>query len=343
MEWHRWIILRTDCFCRKGVSREEGCARPGACARRAPPGRREATATAAVAIAGTATASTIGGLSVGASNAHDGSFDFAWEYLDARDDFETVLPGFGVGTDSLEGADQLGAPPTDLTFGSTGVTGVTGVLTTSGSFAFDPEVVNTELQGQPDPNGQFSRQATENSPFLHTGLDPGQSGALMIAVDQSEAVRGFGFSITDLGDFGATVVVEFAGGACVSMPIAPGSCGLRSSDFEDGDHIRVGFTTDATIANVSIEMSGGTGGDRFGFDEFTVLVVPVPPAVGLAGLGLVAVAAWRRRATATVARRPIRPPRGRHRRTDRRSRRASARRGHRAQGDRSSIDRMYGC
>ena len=100
--------------------------------------------------------------------------------------------------------------------------------------------------------------------------------------------------MTDLGDYGATLTVSFADGSAESLELAPGNYGLDAGDFTNGDHIWAGFTTDEAISNVSIQMTGGFSGDAFSFDEFSILVVPVPPAAAMAGIGLFAVA-WRRR------------------------------------------------
>jgi len=250
---------------------------------------------AVAAAAGPAVAGTITPF-IGASDAHAGDFVFDPGYAAAKAKFLSSVPGTSAGVDSLEGKDRLGGLPTDLVFGSTGVTGTITASLEEGPWRFEPTVVGTDPEGQAGPlsDGPFSRQATEGEQFLVVGLEPETEAVLDVTFSPEDLVRGFGFSVTDLGDFGATISVSFFDGTVQSLPIAPGSYGLGPGNFENGDHLWVSFATDEAIAGVSIDLIGGTGGDLFSFDEFTVLVVPVPPAAGLAVLGLAAVV-WRRR------------------------------------------------
>ncbi len=249
-----------------------------------------------LAAAGSASAGTITPY-IGASDAHAGDFVFDAGYAAAKSKFLSSVPGAAVGVDSLEGKGRLGGLPADLSFGSTGITGVLSASLTSGPWRFEPAIVATDPESQPGPlsGGPFSRQATEGEQFLVVGLESETEAVLDVTFEPDDLVRGFGFSVTDLGDFGATITVSFFDGTVQSLPIAPGAYGLGGDDFENGDHLWVGFSTDEAIAGVSIDLLGGDSGDLFSFDEFTVLVVPVPPAAGMAAIGLLGTALWRRR------------------------------------------------
>lgn len=256
--------------------------------------KKHLTAVAAAAVvAMSANAASITGEYVGASDALNGS-GFNGTYDAAKAAFQGAIAGATFGSDSLEGALPIGLPA-GLTYGSTGVT---GTLSASGSFLTAPFITNVDPQSQQGPNGPsgaFARQATDGENFLYTALSSNDSGALNLTFNPETVVRGFGFSVTDLGDFGASVSIAFFDGTVQTLSLSSGNYGLVDGDFENGDHIWASFTTDEAIASVSINLIGGTSGDAFSFDEFSVLVVPVPPAAAMAGLGLLGVALRRRK------------------------------------------------
>jgi hypothetical protein len=200
---------------------------------------------------------------------------------------QSAFTGLGLtGVESFENH-ALGTFPGDLVFTGTGVTADFVQLSGDDQFRELPRVLDA------DPESQNSRTPTDGSNFLYTGVNPNDAATLSLDFQPDGQVLGFGFSITDLGDFGATITMTLTDGSTDTLVIAPGQNGLPTS-FVNGSRIWASFTTDVAIDDLEISLTGGGGGDNFSFDEFTVLVVPVPPAVAMAGLGLAGVA-WRRR------------------------------------------------
>jgi len=217
----------------------------------------------------------------------DGDLGFDASYTMARAGF-LGAPGFISSSDSLEGftpsaiVDGSYADPPltmfDLDFG---MTGVTATVMVTGDF--QPSVItDVDVQNpSQDPTGNL-RDATDGDNMFFTGLPDGQgvpqTGALLIDFDPEAAVRGFGFSITDLGDFGATLTITHDDGAEELISINPADPdglpeGLEPDDFQNGDHLWLSFIGDATIDSVSITMTNPTAvGDIFSFDEFSVVV-----------------------------------------------------------------------
>ncbi len=266
---------------------------------------------AALLATGLASANTITPY-IGTSNAigPDNGFTFDGDYVAQRDAFRTSMGQWG--SDSFENLSGFladdGTTVTPLSFGTS--FDVDGALTIdapndgwpSSSTSLAPQVTDTDPELQNGPNGAFSRQATDGDDFLFVGIDgegsaPGDAAATFtVAFDPDDVVRGFGFSVTDLGDFGATITISFFDGTSEDFLIGSANEDYFSADdFQNGDHIWAGFTADETIAAVTMSLDPGTDRDAFSFDEFTVVVVPVPPAVGIAALGLVAAAGARRR------------------------------------------------
>ena len=272
---------------------------------------RISAAAAALVFAGSASANIIQSFFGGAPGTNPVSFDDT-NYEAAKESFLASVPGAQVGVESFENWAPdtflgLGAAnPNPLSFGTSfDVTGSLVVTPPPSGFpdgdsgaSLAPQIANGDPEGQTLPNGRDARIATEGSNFLFVGVDA-EPATFAIEFDPDNVVRGFGFSITDLGDFGAQIVVDFFDGPGQTFEINSSTPGLSSDDFDNGDHIWAGFTADANIASVSILLDPGTSRDAFSFDEFTVLVVPVPPAVGIAGLGLVVAVAGRRRLLAS--------------------------------------------
>jgi len=179
----------------------------------------------------------------------------------------------------------LGAFPGTLEFGS------------SVEAAFTNDNAPSEWRAVPrvldeDPESQNTRTPTDGERFLYLGVNPGDAPELGLDFDPTNIVRGFGFSITDLGDFGAEIRITLANGHSDTVTIAPNQNDLPEA-FANGSRIWVSFITDVAIDSLTIDLGNATAGDNFSFDEFTVLI-PVPPAFAMAGVGLAAVA-WRRR------------------------------------------------
>jgi hypothetical protein len=239
-------------------------------------------------------------------NNDSGDFGFAGSTYETQRSAFLNAPGFQSFTDSLEGFNldpaqnesQDVSTGFNLNFGG-GVSATVGLTTQAGD-GFDPALIsNYDLQNPGEnPNGN-RRDGTDGANMFYTGLTGGSAGTLDIDFDPSTVVRGFGFSIVDLGDFGATMRITLQDGSIEVLDLASdefrADFGLDSTDFENGDTLWLGFVADSAIAGVEIVMSNNGTGDRFSFDEFTVLVVPVPPAFALAGLGLVGVALRRRK------------------------------------------------
>lgn len=254
----------------------------------------------AAVLAGSASANTF---HVGASNFRgfsdaSGAVGFDADYASARSAFLNA-PGFVSATDSLE---SFTPSNTDLTgfgvdFSSVGLASPT-MVTIDGDFT--PAIITDTDPQNPtsDPGGNL-RDGTDGANMFYTGLLGGSSGTLGLAFDPQNVVRGFGFSITDLGDFGATLEIRDVDGVTTILDLGDAdtrtALGLGDDDFQNGDHLWVSFISDTALAGVDIVMSNNGSGDRFSFDEFSILVVPVPPAFALAGLGLVGVALRRRK------------------------------------------------
>lgn len=204
--------------------------------------------------------------------------------------YETAQNTFlGLGQTGMESFEDeaLGLFPGSLEFVGTSVTAAFSNESPASEYRELPRVLDD------DPESQNSRTPTDGERFLYTGVNPGDSASMKLDFQPDGQVIGFGFSITDLGDFGATITLTLADGSQDSLVIAPNQNGLPGS-FSNGSRIWASFTTDVAIDEMTIDLTGGGSGDNFSFDEFTVLVVPVPPAVAMAGLGLAGVA-WRRR------------------------------------------------
>ncbi len=254
-------------------------------------------AIAATTVSGAASATTqffIGASDWRGFSNDGGDTGFDAPYATARSDFLDAT-GFVSATDSLEEFDasnDVERSDFDLDWSSVGVMGSVEV---EGDFT--PRLITDT-----DPQSGNRRDGTDLFNMFYTGLEAGndevQSGTIGIDFDPNNKVRGFGFSITDLGDFGATLVIQTTGGTEIldlEQLAEDGEYGLDENGFDNGDHIWISFITESTLTGVDILMENASaGGDRFSFDEFSVLVVPVPPAVGLAALGLAGVA-WQRR------------------------------------------------
>ncbi len=212
------------------------------------------------------------------------------DYAVARNAFLATGP---TGVESFED-ETIGAFPGSLDFVGLPIS-VGADFTASSLDAADwrevPRVEDT------DPEGQGTRTPTDGEQFLYLGVNSGDNPTLTLDFDPNEVVRGFGFSISDLGDFGASITIRTTDDVVHELDIAPGANGLPSS-FANGSRIWASFTTDVAIDLLEIELFGN-GNDNFSFDEFTVSLVPVPPAAAMAGLGLAAVA-WRRRKMASA-------------------------------------------
>jgi len=118
----------------------------------------------------------------------------------------------------------------------------------------------------------------------------------------SEGVRSFGFYATAWGTqstLGATALVldlHLSGGGVIPVMIPHELTGNLA-----GSVFYVGVISDLPFVAAALRNSTDiNGGDRIGFDDFTVAIVPEPSTALLLGAGLLGLAATRRRAARTA-------------------------------------------
>lgn len=189
----------------------------------------------------------------------------------ARADFLSNLTG--VANEDFEGFALGTSSPINLSFpGSSG----TIQATLSGNGSID--------------NSGPGRFATSGTKFWETS-----TGSFKI--DFSSGVNAFGFNGIDIGDFvTAQMTLGLEGGGSETLTV-PHSLGLGNNDKAT---LFFGFI-DTDVSYTSVEFFNIGGGDIFAFDDMIigdvgqVTSVPAPISVAFLGLGLLGMAASRRR------------------------------------------------
>ena len=191
----------------------------------------------------------------------------------ARAAFFTNLTG-GVGTETFESFATGTTPPIAIVFPGAG----TATLNGAGSV----ESGNDGVGRGPISGTQYYR--TSGGSFV---------------VSFSAPVAAFGFYGTDIGDYGANLVLTLLDTAGNTTVLDPANTTSGSGELS-GSVIYYGFY-DLATQYVSISFDTGGGGDTFGFDDFSigsidqVTPTPEPAAFALFGLGAVALGFARRR------------------------------------------------
>lgn len=186
----------------------------------------------------------------------------------------------GIGTYGFDNA-SVGATNVAATF-SNGVTA---------------SVSGGTVYGSPNGSGLF---AISNPNYYLT-----DTSAFSVAFNSP--IAAFGFYGTDIGDWGGALSLTLtkSGGGTVSLNV-PALIGSNGSQPENGSVLYFGFY-DLGATYTSIAFNNSNTADIFGFDNFSVgttaQVTPTPPppsvpepaSFALVGLGLVSLAATRRR------------------------------------------------
>ena len=197
----------------------------------------------------------------------------------AQSSFNNALAGNS--TESFESFGVGATPPLGLSFtGSAGT--ITADLSGTGSV-------------QSTAGNAFGRAATDGNNYFETIAT--SSAATSFTITFGSPVAAFGFVGTDLGDFGSTVSLDLTNGGTTNVPIPTAAGTPNGSALFFGVIAAPG----QDFLSITFNISASTGAaDVFGFDEMTVgdrsqVVIPLPTGAGLAGLGLLAVGARRRR------------------------------------------------